>query len=396
MKKLLLVFLASLLPLLSSAQNTAEQESRKSRLEQEIQLLEKQLKENSSKSSNALSSIKLLGQKEAARKALIAESDREIAVLGDSLSRCTGEINDISSRLDTMTLYFNKLVKNAYKNRDARVWYMYLLSSGSLGQAGKRYAYLKNLSGQMNSQAAKIKRTKEELEEKRDALKTMMEKAERVRNARKLELDKLVQEEKQTKKLVSQLNSQKSRYQKELASKKKQVEALNKEIQKIIADAMKKQNASGKTSGGTGKSVDYVLSGEFQKNKGILPWPAAGPVADRFGRHNHPVYKSLVMPFNNGINVSVEKGTEVRAVFDGEVSRIIVMAGYNKCVLVQHGDYFTFYCKLGSVSVKAGDKIKTGQALGIVDTIDGLTQYHFQLWKGTSPQDPELWLRPKD
>ena len=48
---------------------------------------------------------------------------------------------------------------------------------------------------------------------------------------------------------------------------------------------------------------------------------------------------------------------------------IVVMPGYNKCVLVQHGNYFSFYCKLGTVSVKAGDKVKTGQVVGTVDTI---------------------------
>ena len=79
--------------------------------------------------------------------------------------------------------------------------------------------------------------------------------------------------------------------------------------------------------------------------------------------------------------------------FDGEVKQVIVMPGYNQCVLVQHGEYFTFYCKLGSVRVKAGEKVKTGQVLGKVETIGGETELHFQLWEGRSPKDPELWLR---
>jgi murein DD-endopeptidase MepM/ murein hydrolase activator NlpD len=100
------------------------------------------------------------------------------------------------------------------------------------------------------------------------------------------------------------------------------------------------------------------------------------------------------MPFNNGVTVAVARNTPVRAVFDGVVSQIVVIPGYNQCVLVQHGSYFTFYCKLKSVSVKAGDKIKTGDIIGTVDTLDGDTQLHFQIWKGTSPQNPESWLLP--
>ena len=76
------------------------------------------------------------------------------------------------------------------------------------------------------------------------------------------------------------------------------------------------------------------------------------------------------------------------------MKQIVVMPGYNKCVLVQHGSYFTLYCKLGDISVKAGDKVKTGQQLGTVETLQGETQLHFQLWSGREPQNPEAWLRP--
>ena len=70
-----------------------------------------------------------------------------------------------------------------------------------------------------------------------------------------------------------------------------------------------------------------------------------------------------------------------------------MIPGYNQCVLVQHGGYFTFYCKLASVNVKAGQKVKTGEVLGRVDTIAGETQLHFELWEGKTPRNPELWLK---
>ena len=88
-------------------------------------------------------------------------------------------------------------------------------------------------------------------------------------------------------------------------------------------------------------------------------------------------------------------GAKVSAVFEGEVKQIVVMPGYNKCILVQHGNYFSFYCKMGWVTVKAGDKVKTGQVLGTVETIGGETQLHFQIWSGRTPQNPETWLRPR-
>ena len=152
------------------------------------------------------------------------------------------------------------------------------------------------------------------------------------------------------------------------------------------------------SSSGTGNrkpEIDYKLAEEFSKNKGKLPWPAEGAVVDRFGQHYHPVFTRVKLPFNNGISIAVAKGARVKAVFDGVVKQIVVMPGYNQCVLVQHGNWFSFYCKLQNTTVKAGDKVKTGQTIGSVDTINGDTQLHFQIWQKQTPQNPELWLRKK-
>ena len=137
----------------------------------------------------------------------------------------------------------------------------------------------------------------------------------------------------------------------------------------------------------------YKLAEEFSKNKGKLPWPADGPVVGRFGKQFHPVFKNLELPPNNGLDIATAKSADVKTVFKGVVIQVFVMPGYNQCVLVQHGNYFTLYCKMKNIAVKAGDKVKTGQTLGVVDTINGQTQLHFQVWQGTKPQNPESWLK---
>ena len=75
------------------------------------------------------------------------------------------------------------------------------------------------------------------------------------------------------------------------------------------------------------------------------------------------------------------------------MTQIVVLPGYNQCVLVNHGAYFTLYCKLKSVAVKVGDTLTTGQVVGVVDSIDGEDLFHFELWNGAVPQNPEGWLR---
>lgn len=378
------------------AQNTSAQESRKAVLEKEIAQLQKQIKDNSTKSANALGELTLIRKQLSNRRELISDSEREIRVLTDSIARVRKEISAIEARLDTMDLYYRRLIKGAYRNRDKRIWYAHLLTSANFAQASRRYSYLKNLSSQMNEEAVRITATKAELDEKEAKLNKMKANAEALKAARQKELNQLKKDEKRSDTLIATLKKDKNKYQKQLATKQKQVEALNREIEKIIASYIAQQNAASKDSGKTGtkqKPIDYKLAADFEKNKGKLPWPAEGPVVEKFGKHNHPVYTSIVMPFNNGINIALSPGTQIKAVFDGEVKNIIVMPGYNKCVLVQHGSYFTFYCKLAGVEVKAGDKVKTGQVIGTVDTIDHQTQLHFQVWKEKTPQNPENWLR---
>ena len=394
----LALFLLLAVSVRASAQDTSLQESKRAALEKEIAQLEQQIAENVSRSSSALNDLTLIRRQVEARKALLAESEREIGRISDSIGVTSANIASLQARIDTLTLYFERLVRSAYRNRDARVWYVYILSSRNFGQATRRYSYLKNLSETMNGEAAEVKGMRAGLELELSRLDSLKTEATQLRDERAAELARLRAEEERSDNLVSQLNRYRTRYQRQLATKRRQVEDLNREIERIIAEYMAAQEAEEKEAEKTGRpaaAVDYKLAAEFESNKGRLPWPADGPVLEKFGRHNHPVYTNIVMPFNNGISIGLAKGSAVKAVFDGEVRNVIAMPGYNMCVLVQHGNFFSFYCKLGQVSVKAGDKVSTGKVIGIVDTIDGQTQLHFQIWKEKSPQNPEIWLRPR-
>lgn len=372
-----------------SGQDTREFEERKAALEKEIEMLDRQLAENASRSRSELSRLSLVRAKIAGSKALIQASDRQIRRYSDDIYLTQRKINRLNAKLDTLSEFYAGLIRNAYKNRDAKVWYMYILASDDMGQAFRRYSYFKNMSAQARVQADNIRKTREELEGQKTHLRKLKAEAEALRAERQDELAALQKSEKEAAGIVAQLKKNRSKYLKELAAKKKQVEALDKEIKRIIEEAMKEASKGKKGR----ETVDYKLADEFSKNKGKLPWPAQGPVVDRFGQHYHPVFTNVKLPFNNGISIALPKGTEVDAVFNGVVKQIVVMPGYNQCVLVEHGTYFTFYCKLKTTAVKPGDKVRTGQKIGTVDTINGETQLHFQIWQGSKPQNPESWLR---
>ena len=398
MRRFLPIFLGLLLVGAAvSAQDTRRQESRKAQLEKEIAAINRQLKDNARSSSRALTDLSLVRRKIAARQELIAESDREIRALDDSMKVRQREIDRLQARHDTLSLYYNRLVRGAYKNRDSRLWYMYILSSENIGQAVRRFGYLKGLSRNMSEQGKRIQETAAELELEKERLAGLKEEAQVLRGQRQADVDALRSEEGESATLVARLEKDRRKYQDELRKKNREVEALNREIAEIIRKATAKPKSGGKSTSKGGKTtstaVDETLSKNFAANKGRLPWPVEGTVIESYGQHYHPVYKNVKLPFNNGVTLAVARGAQAHAVFDGTVAQVVVIPGYNQCVLVQHGAYFTFYCKLKSVSVKAGEKVKTGQVLGTVDTLSGEDQFHFQLWQERTPQNPENWLR---
>ena len=381
------VLLAALVCLTSVAQNTATQEARKAKLEREIAIIDKQLKENASKSSSMLADLTLIRKKVSNRKELVAESDKQIKKYNDDIYLAQVQINRLQERIEVLTENYAKLVRSAYKNRDTRVWYMYMLASENLGQAFRRMGYFKNLSTMMKTEAQNIRQMQEELEAHKAGLQALKREAEQLKKIRVKELDELKADEKKADNVVKQLKKDKKKYQNQLAAKKKEVVALNKEIERIVSAAVKPKSSGNKTV------VDTKLDAAFANNKGKLPWPADGPVVAKFGKHYHPVYKNLELPPNNGVDIALSKGAQIKSVFDGVVKQVMVMPGYNQCVLIQHGNYFTLYCKLKSLNVAEGDKVKTSDVIGTIDAIGGQVQLHFEVWKGSKPQNPETWLK---
>jgi septal ring factor EnvC (AmiA/AmiB activator) len=384
-------------------QTVKEKESRKARLEKEIALLDKQIRDNAARGADALSRLSLVRSKISTRQSLLEESDREIAVLEDSIAVRQRQIDVLQARLDTMITYGSRLVRSAYKNRDARVWYMYILSSDNIAQGFRRLGFFKNLSSQMTVQAAKIRASKDALEKEKAALEVLASEARTLKAHRVAEVQKLKTEEKEAQNLSASLSKQKAKYQKDLAAKRRQADALEREIRAAISKAVgsggKASSSKGSKKGTTSKPrtpVDYKLADQFVANRGILPWPVEGALTGRFGKQYHSVFKNLQLPANNGINIAVSPDATVKSVFNGTVAQITVLPGYHQCILVQHGNYFTLYAKMKRVDVKAGDKVSTGQVLGTVDTIAGETVFHFEIWDDrTIPQDPERWLRPR-
>ncbi len=370
------------------AQSIDSHKELKKKIEQEISFINNQLKNLNTKQKATRENLTLIQKKASNRKAIISQLDVQIRDAEKQIEAKNAEIKKLQREIDTLGAYYSRLVYNAYKNRNTKAWFMYVLASENIGQGYRRLSYIKNLSGTVNEQAEKIRTKREELEREKKLLEGMVAQANKTRGDRQREYKTLVAEEKEAQGVIKEISKNQGKYRKELAAKRKEVERLNREIQQMVQKSVaadKKKNLP----------VDTKLSGSFEQNKGKLGWPVArGVITEQFGVHFHPVYRNIKLPENNGITIKTDKNAEVHCVFEGVVKQIVMMQGYGQCVLVQHGAYYTFYCKLRKVSVKSGQKVATGAVLGYLEADGNASSIHFQIWKGTQKQNPESWLRP--
>jgi len=389
MKKALLVFLGLLfLCFQSGAQDVQSKQDEKQRIEKEIKFIDGQLKGLTKQQKATTKHLCLIQKKVTNRRSLLKSLDDRLNDLNMQITAKQEEIDELQAELDTLTAYYNKLVYNCYKNRDTKVWFMYVLASEDIGQGYRRLRYLRTLSDAVNKQGVKIQETSAQLSIEKKELEEAVEEAARMKARREKEYRQLLAEEKESKQTISRISKDKKKYQQELEKKRREVENLNREIQKILKSA---------TKGSVGKkmsSADVALSGEFSQNKGKLGWPVkTGVISEHFGIHYHPVYKNIKLPENNGVTIVTAKGANVYSVFKGVVKQIVVMPGYSHCILIQHGNYYTFYCKLHSVCVKTGQNVETDTVIGKLEPEDNGSTIHFQIWEGTVKQNPESWLR---
>ena len=98
---------------------------------------------------------------------------------------------------------------------------------------------------------------------------------------------------------------------------------------------------------------------------------------------------------NDGVDITTTEGAMVRAIYDGVVSRVFVIPGAHKTVIIRHGNYLSVYSNLKDVFVKQGDKVVTKQNIGVVYTDkddDHKSVLQFQIWKENVKMDPQDWL----
>lgn len=389
-----LLLLALNLP--AQKKSKAQLERERIRMEKEIQLTNKLLKETKQVKKQSLNELNLLKKQINLRERLVTSLNEEISTLERDIFRSMDMIDMMHHDLVRLQVEYGEIAWLTYKHQTPVSVMLWLFSSESFFQAYRRLQYFREFSRYRKNQIQIIKRTQVFLTRKTQELNFKRNEKNQLMGKQQSENFKLVVIKKEKDVLVSSLQMKESEYQKSLKEKQKALEKLNSEIDKMIRESMK-ANAKKSESGEGESDILNPLSGAFERNKGLLPWPLPsnrGLITGEFGVQKD---KDGLEVNNHGIYISTGQNQVVRAIFAGTVTAVKSIPGFGKVVILGHGRYRTVYTNLKEVSVQEGDKIQGLQEIGIVktDAQTGETELHFQIYRDKVPIDPAEWIAGK-
>ncbi|WP_309640491.1 peptidoglycan DD-metalloendopeptidase family protein [Flavobacterium sp.] len=400
------------------SQPTSQQEKleqRKAQILREIQEKQNQLESVQSKEKTVVKALQIQTEKIQLKQKLINTTEKQTKLLSNDMYINQININRLKNELVTLKEDYAEMILKSYKSRSEQSRAMFLLSSQNFLQAYKRAQYMKQYASYRKTQGEEIQVKSNELEnfnQKIGVQKTQKQKLieENEKERMTLEKEKLVQQE-----LAQSIKKDKKQIVAEIKKKQQETRNIDNQIQKLLkaaiaaankktASAVAKANPKTTTAAetkATETSTKIVLTSEgqliannFRANKGKLPWPVEkGFVSLGYGDQPHPIYKTLIV-HNSGVEITTDQGASARAVFGGEVISVMVLSPVNKAVMIQHGDYFTVYQNLSSVSVSKGDKVSIKQNIGRIRTNgdSGKTVLKFTISQNTTYNNPSTWL----
>ena len=389
------VFLISVQIGFSQASSRKDLENQKQAIQKELKQINNLLFINNKKKEVAFSDIENLTLKIQRQQEIVKLTNRQINILNDEISQNQKTKANLEKNLEEIKLAYKQMIIRSYKARSGKNKLMFILSAETFFQAFKRTQYIKQYASHRRNQAKKIvsisenitnviKDLSQRLDLKRDLLKKNRD------NQKTLESEKT-----RVNKMAYQLRSQEKKYKRNIVLKQKESEKIDKEIEKLIKEAIAASNRKKAKSNNFSLTPEALaLAKSFELNKGKLPWPVSrGVVIQKFGTQPHPVVRTAKIK-SNGIVIATEKSAKVKTVFKGIVLSVLKFRGSNPTVLVQHGNYITAYKNLAKVFVEKGDNLDSGEVIGEVynNENSGKSTLQFSVFKKTTPLNPIYWI----
>ncbi len=385
-----------MLTISSNCQTVESLEKKIASIQKDIKLAEKLLKETSKNKEATINQVTLLQTQINQRESLIKTYQSQVNALNKAIQKNKNGIASAKKDLALFQKEYANLLMIAYRNKGKTNNLMFVFSSEDFNQAMRRMRYIQELNDLVKEKIEEIKNTQEKINNQLNKNESNKKEIEKVLAKEKEERASLVNDRDKLNKDLASLKKKETQIQKEIKTKEEETKKLKKQIEKIIAEEIRKaKEREEQAKKNNTNSVDYNLSNNFAQNKGKLPYPVEqGIITGKYGLSPHPTQPKVTVN-NNGVDISTTRGTKARTVFEGEVC-FVTSQGSNNAILIRHGLYFTLYSNIEKVFVKVGDKVTTGQEIGRIHTnvSDGKTILHFEIWQeNKTTVNPSLWIK---
>jgi len=401
-----IIFLTSLNSTAQTKKTREELEREKAEVQARLKEFDLILKQTSAIKKTTLGELNAVTRRFQTQTRLVNTLDREIKLINQEIGETETKITSLETELIELKAEYGRMIYNASKLNRGLSIVAFVFSSANFNQLYARLMYLKQYTDSRKQQAIQIEKLSLELAEEREILDDRRTEKENVLIEEKKERTELDRLKRSQQGVVNTLSKKEKDIKRQITATKKQQDQLNKMIKQVIEDEIRRAEAASRkensnTTKSTGSSMPMTpeaaaLSSSFAGNKGRLPWPVeTGFIAQRYGTYPHPTLKGITMD-NDGIDIRTQPNSNVRSIFDGTVTKITTMPGYGGTVIIKHGEYYTMYSKLKTISVKSGQKVSAKDVIGKVATgPNGEAEVHFQTWKGLQVMDPSTWITSK-
>ena len=378
------------------SQTTRKQlESQKAAIQKELKQINELLFKNKKQKAETFSDIEKLSLKIERKQEFIKLTNKQINLLNKDLQENQKKQDQLSIELSQVRSAYKELILQSYKARSGKNRLMFVLSSETFFQAFKRTQYIKQYAVYRKAQANKILKLSEELNKIKEELNERKQIKQQLLNDNRLTQKSLENEKKQADKIAFMLRKEEKKYKKNILAKQRERTRIDKQIDKLIRDAIAASNKNKEKSDSFTLTPEAIaLEKNFELNKGKLPWPVSrGVVIQKFGTQPHPVVKTAKIK-SNGIVIATETSAKVKTVFKGKVLSVLRFKGSNPTILIQHGNYITAYKNLYKVFVAKGDDLQSGEVIGEVFTNSstGESSIQFSIFKRTTALNPLSWI----
>ena len=342
------------------------------------------LEETQSIQNNTIEQLSIVNEKIIIQEKILELLEEELIVLIDAQKSIENELAETQKSLQSLKRQYSVLIKQTHHISRSYNRVLFFLSSTSFNQLARRMYHLKKIEQNARHYYEQINQAQLIIEERKKQIinKKMLQRD--VSFEKQNELVLLSQSKIAKQNTVNFLKNKQDSLADVLVVKQAETKKIEEEIILILEKQKNDQDTTPELT---------LISKNFFENKGRLPWPVnKGSLVSKFGEVPHPILSGITT-MNNGVEISTND-KYVRSVFDGEVTKIIILPNGLKVVIIRHGTYLTVYSNLLDINVLKGDRVKIKQTIGVLYENEKTERnlIGFQIWNNRNKLNPTQWL----